>query len=81
MLTFLAIVCIDTTYQQHKVAYKIHAFFISNIFISNTKLKLVKIRAKAENYVISSSTLSSKDNRRYPKKCAKNEYDYLNEVI
>ena len=69
-----------------------HAFFISNTFISNTRLKLAKNRAKAmqhaeaelllsENYVISSSTLSSKDIRRYPKKCAKNKYAYLNEVI
>ena len=32
-----------------------------------------------ENYVVSSSTLSSKDNRRYSKKCAKNKYVYLNE--
>ena len=34
-----------------------------------------------ENYVVSSSTLSSKDNRRYSKKCAKNKYVYLNENI
>ena len=34
-----------------------------------------------ENYVVSSSTLSSKDNRRYSKKCAKNKYVYLNEDI
>ena len=33
------------------------------------------------NYVISSSYLSSKDNRRYSKKCAKNKYVYLNEDI
>ena len=55
-------------------------------------MKLVKIRAKAkqhaeaellllENYAVSSSTLSSKDSRRYSKKCAKNMYVYLNEVI
>ena len=55
-------------------------------------LKLVKNLAKAkqhaeaellllENYVVSSSTLSSKDSRRYSKKCAKNKYVYLNQVI
>ena len=70
----------------------IHAFFISNTFISNDRLKLAKKQAKAkqhveaqflllENYVHSSSTLSSKDNKRYSKKCAKNKYVYLNEVI
>ena len=71
----------------------IHAFFISNTFISNGRLKLAKKKqAKAkqhveaeflllENYVHSSSTLSSKDNKRYSKKCAKNKYVYLNGVI
>ena len=71
----------------------IHAFFISNTFISKARLKLAKKQqAKAkqhveaefsllENYVHSSSTLSSKDNKRYSKKCAKNKYVYLNEVI
>ena len=33
------------------------------------------------NYVVSSSTLSSKDNRRYSKKYANNRYFYLNEDI
>ena len=67
-------------------------FFISNTFISKTRLKLVKNRANAkqhaeaerlllENYVVSSSTLLSKDSERYSKKCAKNKYAYLNEVI
>ena len=67
-------------------------FFINNIFISNTRLKLVKIRPKAkqhaeaelwllENYGVPSSTLSSKDSRSYSKKCAKSKYVYLNEVI
>ena len=32
-------------------------------------------------YVVSSSTLSSKDNWRYSKKWSKNKYVYLNEVI
>ena len=55
-------------------------------------MKLAKNWAKAkqhaeakllllENYAVSSSTLSSKDNRRYPKKCAKNKYVYINEDI
>ena len=34
-----------------------------------------------ENYEFSSSTLSSKNNRRYSKNCAKNKYVCLNEVI
>ena len=34
-----------------------------------------------ENYVVSSSTLSSKNNSRYTKKYAKNKYVYLNEDI
>ena len=57
---------------------------MSNTFISNTRLKLVKNRAKAkqhaeaellllENYVVSSSTLSSKDSRRYSKKMCKKQ--------
>ena len=71
---------------------KIHALFISNTFVSNTRLKLAKNWAKAKqhaeaellllkNYVFSSSTLSSKDNMRYSKKCAKNIYVYLNEDV
>ena len=53
---------------------------------------MIKIQSKAkqhaeaellqlENYVVSSSTLSSKDSRRYSKKCAKKKYVYFNEVI
>ena len=71
---------------------KIHALFISKTFVSNTRLKLAKNWAKAKqhaeaellllkNYVFSSSTLSSKDNMRYSKKCAKNIYVYLNEDV
>ena len=70
----------------------LHAFFISNTFISNTRLKLAKNQAKAkqhpeaelllfENYSISSSTLSSKNNRRYSKNCTDSKYVCLNEVI
>ena len=61
-----------------------HIFFISNIFISNAKLKLAKNQANAkqhpeaellllENYSHSSSTLSSKNNRIYSKKLAKEQ--------
>ena len=73
---------------------KIHVFFISNTFISNAGLKLGKIKQKLsitlrlnlllfENYSLFSCTLSSssKSNRRYSKKCTKNKYVFLNEVI
>ena len=54
---------------------EVHAFFISNTFISKTRL-LAKNQAKAkqnpetellqfENYSLSSSTLASKNNRRF----------------
>ena len=54
-------------------------FFISDTLISNARLKLTKNQAKAkqhleaelllfENYLLSSSTFSSKNNRRYSKK-------------
>ena len=57
--------------------FEVHAFFISNTFISNAWLKLAKNQAKAkqhpeaelllfENKSHSSSKLSSKNNRRYP---------------
>ena len=35
----------------------------------------------SKNYLLSSSTLSSKNNKIYSKKCTKNKYDCLNEVI
>ena len=58
---------------------QLHAFFISNTFISNARLKLVKNQAnakqhseaellKSENYWHSSSTLSSNNNRTYSRK-------------
>ena len=51
---------------------EVHAFFISNTFISNARLKLAKNQAKTkqnpeaellqfENYSLASSTLSSKN--------------------
>ena len=60
-----------------------YSLFLSNNFISNARLKLAKknqARAKehretilflCENYSLSSSTLSSKNNRWYSKKCTK----------
>ena len=72
--------------------HKIHAFFISNIFITNIRLKLVKNQGKAkehpeaellllENYLLTSSSSSSKNDRSYSKKITRNKYVYLNEVI
>ena len=67
-------------------------FFISNTFINNVMLKLAKNQAKArqrpeaelllfENYSLSLSTVSSRKNRVYTKKCTKRKYVCLNEVI
>ena len=69
-----------------------HAFFISNTFISNARLKLAKNQAKAKqhpeaelslfkNDSLSSTRLSSKNNRRYSKKCTKSKCVCFNEVI
>ena len=66
--------------------------FLNNTFISNARLKLAKNQAKAkhhpeaepllfENYSLSPFTLSSKNYRRYSKRCTKNKYVYLNEAI
>ena len=66
-------------------------FFVNNTFISNIRLKLAKNQAKAkqhaktelllfENYLLSSSTLSSKSNKAYSKKCA-NKCVCFNEII
>ena len=55
-------------------------FFINNNFISKARRKLAKNKAKAkqhpgaelllfENYSLSSSTLSFKNDRRYSKEC------------
>ena len=65
--------------------FEIQAFFVSYTFISNAWLKLVKIQAKAkqhsetelllfENYLLFSSMLSTKNNRKYSKICTKNKY-------
>ena len=56
------------------VLFDIHAFFLSNTFISNARLKLAKNQAKAsqqiedefllfENYLLSLTTLSCKNER------------------
>ena len=66
--------------------------FVSNTFISNARLKLAKNQAKAKQhpeaefslliyYSLSSSTLSSKNNRRYLKKCAKIRWVCFDDVI
>ena len=65
---------------------KIRTSFINNTFASNTRLKLAKQHTEAElllleNCMVSSSTLSSKDNKKYSKKCAKTKYVYLNDDI
>ena len=70
----------------------LHPFFISNALLSNARLKLTKNQAKAkqhhetelllfENYSLSSSTLSCKNNCGYSKKCTKNKCVCFNEVI
>ena len=75
-----------------KKSIHIHAFFITNTFISNSRLKLAKNQARVkqyhkaelsliESYSLSSFTLSSKNNSRYSKKCTKSKYVCLNEVI
>ena len=65
-----------------KAAEEIYAFFISNTIISNARPKLTKNQLEAkqhteaelllfETYSLSSSTLSSKNNRRHPKNVQK----------
>ena len=67
-------------------------FFISNTFISNARLKLGKNQAKAkqhpeaelllfENYSLSPSTLSSKNNMTYSKSKQKNKCVCIHEII
>ena len=53
-------------------------FFISHTFISNQNAEAELLLF--ENYLLSSSKLSSKNNRRYSKECTKNKYVCLNEV-
>ena len=67
---------------RHTFRIYLHAFFISNTLISNTRLKLAKNQANAEqhpeaelllfeNYSHSSVMLSSKLSRTYSKKISK----------
>ena len=68
--------------------FEIQAFFVSYTFISNAWLKLVKIQAKAkqhsetelllfENYLLFSSTLSTKMIRDIPKNVQKTSTSVL----
>ena len=70
----------------------IHDFFISNSSVSSTRLKLAKNQTKAkqhpeaglmlfEDYFFPSSVLSSKNNRKSCKKCAKNKCVCFSEII
>ena len=70
---------------------RLHAFFISNTY-KQRQAEISKNQAKAkqhpqaklllfENYLLSSSTLSSKHDRRYSKKYTKNKYVCLSEDI
>ena len=65
---------------------------LQTVFINNTWLKLAKNQAKAkqhpeaelllfENYSLSFSTLSSKNNKLFSKNCTKNKCVCFNEVI
>ena len=69
-----------------------HAFFISNTFISNARLKLAENQANAtqhpeaefllfENYSHSSSTLSFKNNRTILKNIQKNNCVSIHKII
>ena len=66
---------------------KIHALFTNNTFV---KIAKSQVKAKQhpeaelslfENYLLFSSSLSSKNNTKYSKKCTKIKYVCLNEVI
>ena len=70
----------------------LQAFFYKQHFYKQRQTELAKNQAKAkqhskvelllfENYLLFSSTLSSKNNRRYSEKCTKNKHVCLNEVI
>ena len=70
---------VDRLFLKLQFLKDLHAFFISNTFISNARLKLAQNQANAkqhpetevllfEKYSHSSSTLSSKNSRTYSKK-------------
>ena len=71
-----------TNFLMFSKSHKITRFFMSNAFISNSRLKLVKNHTKAkqhpeaelllfENYLPSSSMLYTNSNRAYSRKYAK----------
>ena len=71
---------------------ELHASFMNITFISNARLKFAKNQAKGkqhyapkllllENYLLSSFTSSSKNDRRYSKKSTKIKCVCFNEVI
>ena len=66
---------------------QIHALFTNNTFAKITKSQVkAKQHPEAElslfeNYLLFSSSLSSKNNTKYSKKCTKIKYVCLNEVI
>ena len=73
-------------------ARKYTVFYIRNTFISNTRLKLAKNQANTkrqpeaellllENYLYSSLTLSSKNNRTYSKNKQNNKCACIHEII
>ena len=75
-----------------RICLVIKRFLISNTFINNARPKLAKNQAKAkkqpeaelllfENYLLFSSTLSPKNNRRYSKKCTKDKCISFDNVI
>ena len=68
--------------------YVVHAFFISNTFKSNDRLKLAKTKQMLSNtlmlnfcYQYSLSTLSSKNNRTNSKISIKNKCVCIHEII
>ena len=80
------------SFQLKSLSFLSAGFFISNNSISRTRLKLAKNQAKAkqhfeielflfENYSLSSSISSSKNSKRYSKKCAKNKCVCFDEII
>ena len=74
-----------------RLSAKLLVFYKQHV-LSSAVLKLAKNQAKAkqhpetellltENYLLSSSTLSSKNNGRFSKKRTKRKYVCLNEII
>ena len=69
-----------------------YTIFVSNTFVSNTRLKLAKNQAKSkqnpdaellpfENYTLSPFMLPSKTDTRYSKKCAKTHFKEIVRLI